>query len=427
MDKGDNPVNGKVERYLASGNRYYYLGAPVQAATAGIFGDDSELSGSNAYARHLYRYTNQWERITEAHHTFRPLEGFAFKNPFDANRYTFEGTLNTGAVSTKVGNKGWHLLGNPYPSALDWGASESPEGWSGEEHLRTSIWYREGGSGGEDGGGNYATYNRLSGATTNGGQRYIPPMQSVWVYAESTGELTVDNPARTNQLVSLYKEETGNTGLRLSFEREGYRDELMVIFNPQSGSHLEPYDTRKRFADAAYYPQIYTHAPDGTPLAVNALGPQQREVEIPVGFRTETAGEFTVTAESIDLDANGYEVYLEDRYADAMIPVEKLPYTFSAEVASGTDRFALHFSQTLTSLEDLNQAGIKVFSWRDYVQVELKQASTAQVVIYDVAGKQIHNGRMQSTMEKYHLRGPGVYVVRVNTGEKVKTQKVVIR
>ena len=90
-------------------------------------------------------------------------------------------------------HKGWNLVGNPYPSPLDW---LSEAGWDKSDiNDAKYIW-------------NPAAYNYtifLGGSEPigiNGGTRYIPSNQGFWVQANQNGTLSVNNVARVGIMSS---------------------------------------------------------------------------------------------------------------------------------------------------------------------------------------------------------------------------------
>ena len=91
-------------------------------------------------------------------------------------RWDVRNSINSGPVSfnshvsyTSSGNNasdGWNLVGNPYPSTIDWDAAT---GWT-KTGLDNTIYMRDNGSNPIV----YATFNGTTNAFTNGGSRYIP-------------------------------------------------------------------------------------------------------------------------------------------------------------------------------------------------------------------------------------------------------------
>ncbi len=133
---GGGDVTGDVtmQRYLPSGFGYKYFSSPFQAATVSEFGDDMDLT----YAFPLfYRFnensaTSGWINYTNDANVLNPLEGYAVN--FGAvdipNTADVTGVVNNGSLTATLYNhdsiytEGFNLVGNPYPSPVDWDAQD---------------------------------------------------------------------------------------------------------------------------------------------------------------------------------------------------------------------------------------------------------------------------------------------------------------
>ncbi len=95
--------------------------------------------------------------------------------------WDLRGPINSGLINLPVSftssgttaDDGWNLVGNPYPSTIDWNAAS---GW-GKNNINATIYIRDNGTGS----GQYATWNGVVG--TNGGSQYIAAGQAFWVKA----------------------------------------------------------------------------------------------------------------------------------------------------------------------------------------------------------------------------------------------------
>ena len=129
----------------------------------------------------------------------------------------FTGSLNNGIFTiplTRVGKLkdgstapyiGFNLIGNPYPSAIDWKAST---GWT-RAILTDSlggynmwIW--------NPSANNYGVYNSVfpTDQGTNNITRYIAPMQSFFVRAAASGNLVMNNNVRVHDHSTSWKSAT---------------------------------------------------------------------------------------------------------------------------------------------------------------------------------------------------------------------------
>ena len=122
-----------------------------------------------------------WVAPTES--TLSPMRGYISVSTNSTGTISYTGTLNTGTLTpitlTRQGatKTGFNLVGNPYPSYLDWSlASAANPG------VMTTMWYR---TKTVTDAYTFDTYNAAGGTyTTNGANtvsNLIPPMQAFWV------------------------------------------------------------------------------------------------------------------------------------------------------------------------------------------------------------------------------------------------------
>src|SRR5690606_15498690 len=115
---------------------------------------------------------------------------------------------------------GWNLVGNPYPSTIDWNAAS---GWT-KTNMGGSIYIRDNEI------GQYATWNGTVG--TNGGSRYIPTGQAFWVQASGSGPaLSVTESVKVaGQSTTFFRAAALENLLRITLQKGGVRDEAVVHF-----------------------------------------------------------------------------------------------------------------------------------------------------------------------------------------------------
>ena len=150
----------------------------------------------------------------------------------------FAGNLNNGPVSygltyssASVSLKGFNLVGNPYPSSVDWYAAS---GWTRSNLVSSGggydmwIW--------NPAANNYGVYNSADadGVGTNPVTRYIAPMQGYFVQAASAGNLTMNNDVRVHDGAGTWFKNAGITPGMVSVvvksESDQSFDEVNLLF-----------------------------------------------------------------------------------------------------------------------------------------------------------------------------------------------------
>jgi len=259
----------------------------------------------------------------------------------------FQGTLNNGDVTLgglgrgSQPNAGWQLLGNPYPSAIDYDKVSK----SGLEDalyvVKSSGQYT----------GSYASY--VNGNGTNGGTNNIPLGQGFFVRvasAQTPGSVAFTNNARTNAPETGLFQRLTNTSpaVALTLSGAGVANQMRVYF--EQGA-TPTFDTKY---DAHYLPA--THGLDiasdisTEALAINGLPELSGTVTVPLRVHAATAGTYTLKVDELANLPAGYRAYLRDAQTGALTDLATTP-SLSLTLApadAATGRFSIVMSTNAT-------------------------------------------------------------------------------
>ncbi|MDD3489389.1 MAG: hypothetical protein PHR62_05830, partial [Paludibacter sp.] len=180
---GNVTGNATVEQYLpaATERTWWYLASPVTGAAWTVFGSNQVGEYSET--------SRSYSAPFAATETLTAGKGYVVKmNAAQAaNVYQFANkALNNGniyvtltrTVSETLNNKrGFNLVGNPYPSYLNWELA-----YNASTNVRSTIWYRTKGTSAME----FHTYNAALGVSVpTAASGYIPPMQAFWVKVDT--------------------------------------------------------------------------------------------------------------------------------------------------------------------------------------------------------------------------------------------------
>jgi len=332
VDNGTtNATIAHVQQYLTgktgtSTRANWYLSSPVASATATVFNVAAAVNKMTSYDETAHAYVTQFSLNSTA---LTPGVGYVtYIGGADAT-YTFTGgNLNTGTVTvnpapTRTGTldakRGFNLVGNPYPSFLDWKDVNNTK-----TNLRPTIWYRTLSNGSVDGTMTFDTYDGTTG-TGNGSNgvvsQYIPPMQAFWVKVDLDGQtaaLAFTNTARshqdqisgTNRLRA--PKLVDNTLLRLKVSNGINNDEAIILTDPNAQDTFDYYDSQKMTNDNVNIPEIFTLA-GSEELVINHMNNLTGNKELTLGFRPGKGGEFTIQASEISNFSSDTKVILLDK------------------------------------------------------------------------------------------------------------------
>jgi trimeric autotransporter adhesin len=402
ITKGTVTGSAIVNRAIVGGE-WHLISSPVSdAMTIATF--------SGKYLQKHTESTNAYTDISLPDELMVPEKGYAL---FNAAGFTasFAGTLNTGpqsfnttAVTYSSPNGGWNLVGNPYPSSIDWLAAT---GWT-----KTGV--------------NNATYIHVNNATwaqfvggvsTNGGSRYIAPCQGFFVQATAAGTLGMTDDIRVHNPTTFFKEsdETVPNLVRLEVSGNAYKDEAVIRFLPEASAEFDGnYDAHKFYGDVAEAAQIYSLG--NIPLAINTL-PQANEV--PVGVHAGTGGTYTIAATEInDLPI----VSLEDTKTGIFTDLLSGSYTFTFEPGENEVRFLLHLGTT--GISDPAKSITNIYSFKKTAFIDLKDQAKGNIFIYNVAGQLVSTRAASKGMNEVKLPNTGIYMVKVITAKSTMVKKI---
>lgn len=394
----------------------------------------------------------------------------------------FTGAINNAAsypITLKKATNGFNLVGNPYPAFLNWASVYAAN--SSTANMPTgTIWYRStnyngkrawanggsfsadevvysgtgfyktlaGGTAGataptgttintnySDGGitdwqyqGSvyvFATVNSAGDAFTHNATNLIPPMQAFWVQTSThNSTLTISktqishNGTGSPIVIKAPKSEQSNSQLaRLQLSNNATVDEAIVYFNANASNSFDCYDSPKMFNNTATMPEIYTQVGDEK-LVINGFKSVEDVTEVPVGFVTQQAGNFTLKLNEFTNFDSAVRVLLTDATKpDVTFDLtDGSAYSFTAAVTPATtNRFSLlfHAPGVATSIENTSKLRTQVFV-NATKQITIIAPEKSNYSIYNVVGLLIENGFTNNKLFTVNNKlNKGVYVVKV--------------
>ncbi|MDP4266939.1 MAG: T9SS type A sorting domain-containing protein [Bacteroidota bacterium] len=351
IDNGTLTVVGTttVQRYISGATtRTWYISSPVSNATASTIGFPDGTD-----SKRLFTYsvtTNQYSGVSSGSTPLTPMQGFSFRERYASspdNVFQFTGNLNTGSVSINLTSggtgAGWNLVGNPYPSAIDWKASS---GWT-KNKISNQFCFRTNGT--------WSTYNGTSGLATNGGSQYIPAMQGFWVKdTASGGSLGVTNAVRVHNTQVFYKSANEGEILHLKVQNDTISDEAIIGFmNGAKDSH-DAYDTDKFLDTDQKVPQIYTKI-GKIAVAANVSDKLDGIKIFPIRIRIGVKGNYNINASGLNNFDEGTTIILKDLVLNNEQDLKTNPkYSFTSDIVADSNRFEIIISSIRITALSIN-------------------------------------------------------------------------
>ncbi|MCF8364315.1 MAG: T9SS type A sorting domain-containing protein [Bacteroidales bacterium] len=304
-------------------------------------------------------------------------------------------------LSKSGGNySGWHLLGNPFSSAIIWNDGN----WD-----MTNI------------GGTAKIWNESNASYTDiPANGIIPAMNGFMVQVtQSTGSLTIPATNRTHDDQSWYKN-SGYPKIKLLVKdlEQNTAQESTILFHPQVTEGFDPkFDSRFL---AGYAPQFFSVS-GGEKLSVNAFQSFDENLEIPFHFIKNESGSFEL---QLLENTTGEGIYVEDLKTGTQANLsETSTFSFSSFAGDNVNRFVLSFLSA--SNPDLPFVDDKIIVIGKVLTISGCEENF-KVLVYNTTGQMIfQDSATTGNYTKTLSIKQGIYLVKLE-GDKCNTSKKVM-
>ncbi|WP_040756821.1 T9SS type A sorting domain-containing protein [Winogradskyella psychrotolerans] len=396
--------------------------------TQKLFGPFDQLNGV---------YIN-WDTSTNANDDIVPGKGYraatnsggtvVFQAQPDSPTIDVPVTLTDGGDLT-YGK--WNLIGNPYPSYLDFntfftdnrdqfdtGAFQAIYGYDGDASDGWTVWNSLNGEKLAPGQGFFVRTKTGGGTVT-----FTPAMRTI-----GSSDDFIQGRSANNLNIALAK-------LHLSNSSDTYSTDIYFVDNQTRG--LDPGYDAGAYVGASN--GIYTNLVEnntGIDMAIQALPYNDfNDVVVPLGIKGEAGIQLTIglDTETVSIPSN-INVYLEDNVTNTWTILNTGDYVFTpASTLNGTGRFYVHFSSSTLSTEDNLLNGLNIYSEQATKTVVVKGQlnSDTTAAIYDVQGRLIvqnalNTSNTTNTINVNALKS-GIYIVELKSNTQNRTQKIIIK
>lgn len=401
-----------VQRYIVGHNNvgnagWHILGSPV----AGFDIDGSGFDPGTSDDLYIWdEITGYWLNYKAGEFT-QIIPGTGYLTAWElTDTKEFTGTLNVADVSVNgltntpaSSNPGWHMLGNPFPSALKW--NDGNWNLSANVNGTAKIWNESGQS-----------------YTDVAANEVIPATNGFMVYVSaSASSLTIPAASRTHDGQAWYKN-TGNYIRLIASDADANNfQEHKIYVNDQATNGFDmAYDS---YFLSGYAPQLFSVV-DEKWLSTNSLPDFNETREIILGFQKTEAANYQIEMDT-ELLFPGMDLILLDTKTGVIHDFTENPiYDFMAEEGDVVERFILKFSNT-ASLHEINRNPFSINISNRTITISSSGATNGTVDILDISGRLIQR---QQIINGYASVNPhvktGVYILRIVSPEGTYSKKI---
>jgi hypothetical protein len=474
--------NVVVERYLPATRRAYrFLAAPV-TTTGGVYaswqesgtnaagigiqvsgiagaapggvddntGLDKTLTGSSS----MFSYNSSaWAAVTNTKTTqltpgagFRVLvrgdrltDLYAGTNPA-ASITTIKatGTVGQGTVTLSSLVTGFNLLGNPYPSSIDWDAS----GWQAARNLTNvydAIYIYDPAITASTSSMTYPAYITGVGGTNNG-SNIIRSGQAFFVEAAATASISFLEEYKSTTVTGGFFRSALPEFMRVTYmQNNEHLDDIIINFNADAQADFDPrFDARSMGGELNGLASFK----NADRLAIHTRPTAVGDDSVALSVRNTTTGNYQLKFSEMEGFAASTNITLLDKFLNVQYDVKQdsiISFDITTDVNSkGDDRFWLFYNHKSTGINQQallkNKISVYPNPASSVINLSLKlaenQKSTYTYHIYNQLGAMVQAGEVDFADGKQaqiniDAFSAGVYFISASNGKDLQTIKFV--
>jgi hypothetical protein len=327
--------------------------------------------------------------------------------------FRYQGQLHSGDLSVSLGFTsgrewaGWNLIGNPFPSGINWGLTEK-EGITEDNYAYIY-----------DAAANNYIYQ--DGGIIAAGQGFFVKVGG----AEKS--LSFANINRVHG-GSYTKEEEAEESLVLRLGNTSHYDKTTIRIVEESSFSRDREDALKLFSFAGHMPQLYSYTADQVRVAVNSLPDISREQPIRLGINIPSDNTYMLSVEGTSDAFRLVPLFLKDLKTGLLHNLKVNPqYSFQAAKDDDADRFLLYFTEAVTEVYEVSDPPLlRAWYHQRSLYVECLEESV-QVAVYDLNGRKMLGFEQGRGVQAYNPGLPaGVYVVQLRGVDSIVVVRLVV-
>jgi hypothetical protein len=462
-----------VKRNLPTADRFHYIGSPVNNVGVSAFGIvPSVFNGSNGSQMIPQSTCNPaaletgspWANLLELREdaavlsncsqslwhvksagTLENARGYAaMAYGTSTQNLSFDGTVNNGTVTyTGLGNsgpvppappalldpfnggtliyRGWHMVSNPYPSPVTFGANNATLTGMGFD-AQVQVWN--------------SALNTWVPSVSNA----VLPVAQGFQIRNSGGtplNFTTTNAMRTATSATFY-DMPWEQYLTVTLENNAHTMQTVIFFHEDATDGYDGQLEANRLFGGTEVPVIYTLAANGTEhMAFNGYAPLYNETKIvPMGvYDGGTPGSFSLRFQDLNTLINT-AVTLEDTKLNTFTPVnEGDVYNFTTQTEDETNRFRVHFNMlddTQTGTQTQSLFSVFPNPAEEMIHIAFADATQEYTLhLRDLSGKTLLSREVPAGMQNVQVGtaelASGVYLLEVRSASGLRNVVKLIR
>lgn len=427
---------------------YTYWSSPVVEQTFKGFSPETA-------DKRFYTY-NEWDdkftSVPNVNAAFTPAKGYAIRvrdyHTFSPTDWLgkFVGTPNNREYQIKLAKSGstfgYNLVGNPYPSNINFDALVAIPGNGNLIYTAAYFWTNTNPNGAMQGSNypngalinNYAIYNGTGGAPATGATNSskipdgtIKVGQGFIVQTKIAGDLKFNNTIRDRKQGKFFDKSVPPDRFWLNLTTPlDIQSTILIGYIPAATNGLDlDYDAPLLVlgADA-----LFTNLGSERLAIQGRQYPLNQSEVIPLGMSHYEAGFYTISLGNKEGIFNkGQNIYLKDYQTGLVTNLSATDYIYQGNKGLTENRFEILYQpQIVLGTDNVSKESLIVYrNGNDFV-VKSPNNKITEVEMYDVSGRLIYKVRPNNNMTTIPAEsiGQGVYILKINQEGEFSTRKI---
>jgi hypothetical protein len=347
--------------------------------------------------------------------------------------FNSKGTPNSGTITKNTTGAAYYLFGNPYPSQILWSSLTRTN--IGDYFFVLDEVTK-----------NYDTWDGSTGTGTgklSGTGGVINSSQGFLVEALGAGSLSFTEASKSASNVTFVKMASPQNMVKFHFNGIDGKVGSENVIHFVSGASNEKDALDIGFLRAPYDEtfDVKTLSSNGYQLCKNTLNLNDESHEIPMVFKPAVGGKYTLTFDNLAGLEDYTCVYLEDINDNKFFDLKSNAVYEFAQSDNAEHKFVIHFRKSSaqddacvkksnafeTAMANAPIANVYMNEFGLVMNVYQKQK--VNITIFNTSGQVV------SSVDAYFVDGqsvleaptaPGVYLVKLSTGEKSEVHKILV-
>jgi hypothetical protein len=258
---------------------------------------------------------------------------YELRGPIFSGNRTLPVTFNS---SGTLANDGWNLVGNPYPSTIDWQAAS---GWT-KTNMTDAIYVNDNGN------GTIASF--INGTGVNGGSRYISSGQGFFV--KSSGGVPVLQTTEAVKVggtqTTFLREGAVPNLLKLKLTKGNIYDEIAIRYSSEATDSFDPTFDAYKLKNAAFN---FSSIIGDVKYSINSLNEFSCSSLVQLDISDAAVGAYKIELSQFDSFDESIEISLIDQFTGTTIDARTqsvYDFTISDDANSTGNRFKIMFAES---------------------------------------------------------------------------------